>query len=102
MRKEGTAISAKEKLEKRLAEYMQTDDFALEVNDLACDYRYQGLPVPPKEELLKEAADEARKCLRNIMVCEKKGHLWHETADPENGTSDLTCRRCGTVEHCRW
>lgn len=36
------------------------------------------------------------------MVCEAKGHLWKEQADPENGTSTLTCRRCGAEEHLRW
>ncbi len=45
---------------------------------------------------------EARKCLEAVMACEAKGHLWKEKADPENGTSELTCRRCGARENLRW
>ncbi len=41
---------------------------------------------------------EAKKCLEAVMACEAKGHLWGERADPENGTSELTCHRCGKSE----
>lgn len=61
----------------------------------------QGLPVPSEEQLREKAAAEARKCLETMMVCEAKGHLWKETAAPENGTSTLSCRRCGAEEHLR-
>ena len=37
-----------------------------------------------------------------MMACEAKGHLWNEKADPENGRSELTCRRCGATEHLQW
>jgi len=89
-------------LEKRLAEYMQSDEFQLDLNELAADYRCQGLSVPPAEQLRAEAVSEARKCLETIMLCEAKGHLWTEKADPENGRSELTCRRCGAVENLQW
>lgn len=89
-------------LEKRLADYTRSEDFQCDLADFAQDYRRQGLPVPPEEQLREEAMAEARKCLEAVMACEAKGHLWKERADPENGTSELTCRRCGKTEKCRW
>ena len=89
-------------LEERLAEYMQSDEFQLDINEITVDYQRLGLPVPPAEQLREEAVSEARKCLKIIMLCEAKGHLWKEKADPENGRSELTCRRCGAVENLRW
>ena len=95
-------VTINEELEKRLGEYLQSDLFQLDITDLAFDYEAQGLPVPPEEQLREEAAAEARKCLETVMVCEAKGHLWTEKADPENGRSELTCRRCGATEHLQW
>ena len=95
-----TTIS--EELEKRLEKYLQSEEFQGDIGALVNDYCAQGLPVPPEEQLREEAAAEARKCLETMMICEAKGHLWTETADPENGTSTLSCRRCGAVEHLRW
>ena len=95
-------IAINEELEKRLDEYLQSDLFQLDIADLALDYEAQGLPAPPEEQLQAEAAAEARKCLETMMVCEAKGHLWEERADPENGASELTCRRCGATEHLQW
>ncbi len=90
-------------LEKRLERYLQSEDFLYDVGALVNDYQAQGLPVPPEEQLREEAIAEARKCLETMMVCEVKGHLWKEKdADPENGTSTLSCRRCGAEEHLRW
>ena len=89
-------------LEERLAEYMRSDEFQLDINEITVDYQRQGLPVPPVEQLREEAVSEARKCLKTIMLCEAKGHLWKEKADPENGRSELTCRRCGAVENLQW
>ena len=59
-------------------------------------------PVVDEAKLREEAAAEARKCLEAMIVCEARGHLWKEKADPENGTSTLSCRRCGAEEHLRW
>ena len=92
----------REELEKRLAQYMQLELFQMDIGDLISDYTSQGLPVPPMEQLREEAASEARKCLETVMICEAKGHLWREKADPENGTSTLSCRRCGAEEHLQW
>lgn len=89
-------------LEKRLAEYMRSDEFQMDISEIAADYQRQGLPVPPAEQLRDEAMSEARRCLEPIMICEEKGHLWKEKADPENGRSQLTCRRCGVVENLQW
>ena len=95
-------MTISEELEKRLEEYLQSEDFLYDIGALVNDYPAQGLPVPPAEQLREEAAAEARKCLETIMICESKGHLWTEQADPENGTSELTCRRCGITEHLQW
>lgn len=92
----------KTELEKRLDAYTRSLDFQRDIAELAQDYQLQGLPVPPPETLTAEAVSEARKCLEAVMLCEAKGHLWKEKADPENGTSELSCRRCGAVEHLRW
>ena len=89
-------------LEKRLTAYMESMDFQADIECLRNDYQAQGLPVPPIEQLRDEAIAEARKCLETMMICEAKGHLWTERADPENGTSTLSCRRCGAEEHLRW
>ena len=89
-------------LEKRLEQYLQSEDFELDVGALANDYWAQRIPSPPMEQLREEAAAEARKCLETMMICEAKGHLWKEKADPENGTSTLSCHRCGAEEHLRW
>ncbi len=96
------APAGQAELEKRLADYTKSEDFQCDLADLAQDYRRQGLPEPPAEQLREEAVAEAKKCLEAVMACEAKGHLWRERADPENGTSELTCRRCGKSEHLRW
>ena len=61
-------------LEKRLEQYLQSEDFEMDLGDLIHDYRAQGLPVPPMEQLREEATAEA----------------WR------------SCRRCGAVEHLQW
>ena len=76
--------------------------FQMDIGALINDYKSQGLPMPTMEQLQAEVIAEARKCLETIMICEAKGHMWKETADPENGTSTLSCRRCGAEEHLRW
>ena len=95
-------ITTNEELEKRLEKYLQSDEFQCDISILICDYQAQGLPVPSEELLRDEAVSEARKCLETMMICEAKGHLWKEKADPENGRSELTCRRCGATEHLQW
>ena len=105
---DGSPLTPKEEviiteLEKRMEQYLQSEDFQMDIGALVNDYQAQGLPVPPKEQLREEAAAEARKCMEAMMICEAKGHLWKEKdADPENGTSTLSCRRCGAEEHLRW
>ena len=95
-------IVINEELNRRLEKYLQSEEFELDTAELALDYRAQGLPVPPTEQLREEAIATARKWLNAVMICEVKGHLWTETSDPENGASELTCRRCGAIEHLQW
>lgn len=90
------------KLQERLTQYMELDLFHMDIGALINDYKSQGLPMPTMEQLRAEVIAEARKCLETMMICEAKGHLWKETADPENGTSTLSCRRCGVEKHLRW
>ncbi|WP_300603957.1 hypothetical protein [uncultured Oscillibacter sp.] len=105
---DGSPLTLKEaviitELEKRMEQYLQSEDFQMDIGALVNDYQSQGLPVPPEEQLREEAAAEARKCIETMMICEAKGHLWNEKdADPENGTSTLYCSRCGVEEHLRW
>ena len=89
-------------LEERLAEYMRSDEFQMDISEIITDYQRQGLLVPSAEQIREEAVSEARRCLETIMICEAKGHLWEEKADPENGRSELSCRRCGAVENLQW
>lgn len=86
-------------LERRLADYTGTEAFERGIEAMAEEYRALRLPVPPYEVLRYGEVQEARKCLENLMIREAKGHLGKEKADPENGTSTLTCRRCGAQEN---
>ena len=89
-------------MERRLADYISTAECQQSIEALADYYRAMRLPVPPYEVLRCGEVQEVRKCLENLMICEAQGHLWKENAEPENGTSTLTCRRCGTEENLRW
>ena len=89
-------------LEKRVQQYIQTEDFQRDLADTANDYRRLGLPVPSAEVLRDQEIAALRRAMETVMICEAKGHLWKEKADPENGTSTLSCRRCGAEEHLRW
>lgn len=85
-----------------MADYTGTAAFQEWLADAADACRAMNLPVPPYEVLRAGEIDEVRKCMENLMVCKAKGHLWKEQADPENGTSTLSCRRCSMEEHLRW
>ncbi len=89
-------------LERRVADYTGTAAFQAGIEALANAYRELRLPVPPYEVLRAGETDEVRKCIEALMICKARGHLWQEQADPENGTSTLSCRRCGTQEHLQW
>ena len=89
-------------LEKRLNAYIKTEDFQHDLEVAANDYRALGLPVPPADVLRDKEIAALRRSMEAVMICEAKGHRWKERADPENGTSELTCRRCGQTEHLRW
>ena len=95
-------IIINEELEKRLEEYRQSELFLLDVDGLSLDYKAQGLPAPPEDQLREEAIAAARTRLEDEMTCEAEGHFWKEDADPENGGSDLACRRCGDCQHLQW
>ena len=52
-------------LEERLADYMRSDEFQLDINEITVDYQRQGLPVPPAEQLREEAGVRSQKMSEN-------------------------------------
>ncbi len=89
-------------VESRLATYMESEDLELDIDRLRNEYHQNGWNMPPPEELRDEAIKEQREWLENLALCETEGHLLEETADGENGTSDLYCNRCGFSQHIQW
>ena len=87
-------------LEKRVQQYIQTEGFQRDLADAANDYRRLELPVPSAEVLRDQEIAALRRAMETVMICEAKGHLWKEKADPENGTSTLmvTEPRTGALE----
>ena len=95
-------ININEELEKRLAEYQQSELLLLDIDALTFDYKAQGLSVPPEDQLCEEVIAIARKRLEDELTCEAEGHFWKEEGNPENGSSDLTCQRCGDYQNLQW
>lgn len=90
-------------LEQRLEAYQRSSLLAEDVGELADYYHRHGFPIPTEEQLQAEAIDNCRIWLERYAQCESEGHQWQEdAADPENGTSDLTCDRCGEYHHLQW
>jgi hypothetical protein len=89
-------------VETRLAAYLESGDLELDIDRLRNEYRQNGWIMPTQEELRAEAIKEQREWLENLTLCENEGHLLEETADGENGTSDLYCKRCGFSQHIQW
>ena len=86
----------------RLAEYMQSDELAEDIGVLKNEYHCSGQAVPSEAQLRSEATMQKQKWLEQLEICEVEGHQFTETADGENGTSDLDCNRCGMTFHCQW
>ena len=92
-----------EKLSAEAEEYLHTDQFQLDMMDEKYRLEREGLEIPSESSLadrLKEIFIEQR---RKEIFCEKNGHSWQESnPDPENGTSDLECERCGEFHTLHW
>ncbi|MFZ5944288.1 MAG: hypothetical protein ACOYVD_09275 [Bacillota bacterium] len=89
-------------LDERLEAYKETKDFEADVVWLENGYRQHGLDIPPLEALRSETIKNQREWLIKLEHCQTEGHLLKETADPENGTSDLYCDRCGFSQRLYW
>ena len=92
-----------EKLSIEAEEYLHTDQFQLDMMDKKYQLEREGLEIPSESSLtdrLKEIFIEQR---RREIFCEENGHSWQETnPDPENGTSELDCERCGEHHTLHW
>ena len=89
-------------LAEKLAGYRESEDFKEAVAILGNDYRLEGLEIPPLADLEVQALHEKRVWLEALSACVAEGHQLTETADGENGTSDLSCDRCGFFQHIQW
>lgn len=92
-----------EKLSAEAEEYVLTDQFKLDMQDAKYQLQREGHKIPSDYSLtdrLKEIFVEQR---RKEIFCEENGHSWQETnPDPENGTSELDCERCGEHHTLHW
>lgn len=87
---------------KQLNNYLRSTQLAEDVFLLKYNYGQTGGPVPGPERLHAEAVRDFLARTEAALRCEKDGHMFTETADPENGTSDLYCERCGFSDHLQW
>jgi len=89
-------------VEEQLAAYMKSEDLELDIERLRNEYHLDGCKVPLRDELREEAIKEQREWLEDRALCESEGHVFHESADGENGVSYLDCDRCGIHFRCQW
>jgi hypothetical protein len=81
----------------RLTEYRASEEFK---EDFAM-YRDLSEAVnisEPDEQIIIELMRTKSEQLEAADICEQEGHLWSETAYPEDGMSDLECERCGEFQ----
>lgn len=89
-------------IKEQLEGYLESEDLEMDIDGLKNEYVCQGQQIPHEDCLCNEAVANMRKHLENLAVCKSEGHQLQETADPENGTSDLSCDRCGYHETLQW
>lgn len=89
-------------LEERLAAYLSSEEFGQDMYLKALEYADANTPVPPAEQLRSQVIADKVAWLETYDKCETEGHAWKETADPENGTSDFHCVRCGERRLLHW
>lgn len=92
-----------ERIEREINEYLESEEFEI---DLAVEVRWyqeEGMKVPPDDFIESVLVKRRREQLEKEIECEKEGHKWKEIdADPENGTSDMECENCGMTDHIQW
>lgn len=92
-----------EKLSAEAEEYLHTDQFRLDMMDEKYRLEREGLEIPSESRLIERLKDFFVEQRRKEIFCEENGHSWHESnPDPENGTSDLECERCGEFHTLHW
>ena len=89
-------------VEKQLAEYAESEELEMDISWLRNEYHLDGKKLPSEDKLREEAIKEKCEWLENRALCEADGHVYHETADGENGVSYLDCDRCGMHFRCQW
>lgn len=97
-----SSYSDRPTVEKQLAAYLESEDLEMDISWLENEYRQNRREIPRLKELRNEAVKAHKEQLENLARCEAEGHQLEETADGENGTSDLHCDRCGYTQHIQW
>jgi len=91
------------KLRSEAEEYSKTGEFELDRQDMKYRLQREGKEIPDDEKLNEMVKEQYIEIRRREIYCENNGHDWHESnPDPENGTSDLECERCGEFHTLHW
>ena len=81
-------------------EYAKTEDFDMMWH---CKRAFEA-PDTATDDEVKKQVQESYKLQRFCeLQCDKGHHLWRESnADPESGSNDITCDRCGEQHTLFW
>lgn len=91
------------KLWSEAEEYSKTDEFELDRQDMKARLQIECKEIPDDEKLNEMVKEQYIDIRRREIFCENNGHAWRESnPDPENGTSDLECERCGEFHILHW
>lgn len=91
------------KLRSEAEEYSKTDEFELDRQDMKYRLQIECKEIPDDEKLNEMVKEQYIDIRRRQIYCENNGHAWRESnPDPENGTSDLECERCGEFHILYW
>lgn len=92
-----------EKLKAEAEEYAKTYEFGLDKQDMKYRLQREGKEIPEDDTLSEMVKEQYIETRRREIYCEENGHDWKEAnADPESGTSDLDCERCGEHHTLQW
>lgn len=88
--------------EQRVVAYIRSECFQQDIGIIQNEYATEGKPIPPLSELKQEALSSFLAWLAVYEQCETRDHRWVETADAENGRSEMSCDRCGESHVFYW
>ena len=77
-------------------EYLKSDEYGMEFS------REMMEAAKSDDEIRAFLIERHRAYVEKCMACEEQGHDWQETADPENGISELDCQKCGELITLSW